>query len=138
MCLFLVFLFSPMTSKDIINLIPDDLFDFLAAETQVDYKVSKLKGKIMFQLILYTLLCTKKSSLRVMESIFCSYKFKSFYKIGQEKKTKYNSIRDRIDSVKVEYFERLFEKSYDLFNKQLAGKKNGEPKIIRFDSTMVA
>ena len=54
---------------DIINLIPEDLFEFLATETNVYYKVPKLKGKIMFQLILYTLLCTKKGSLRIMEPV---------------------------------------------------------------------
>jgi IS4 transposase len=125
-----------MGPMDIITLIPEDLFDFLAAETKVDHKVSKLKGKVMFQLILYTLLSTKKGSLRVMETVFSSYKFKSLYKIPQEKQTKYNSIRDRIDTIKVEYFEKLFERCYDLFSKQL----NAEPKsnIIRFDSTMVA
>jgi IS4 transposase len=125
-----------MGPMDIIKLIPEDLFDFLAAETDVDYKVPKLKGKVMFQLILYTLLSTKKGSLRVMESIFSSYKFKSFYKIPQEKQTKYNSIRDRIDTIKVEYFERLFESCYDLFSKQLSTGQ--ESKIMRFDSTMVA
>jgi len=125
-----------MGPMDIIALIPEDLFDFLGAETKVDHKVPKLKGKVMFQLILYTLLSAKKGSLRVMESIFSSYKFKSFYKIPQEKQTKYNSIRDRIDTIKVEYFERLFECCYDLFSKQLNTEQ--EPKIMRFDSTMVA
>lgn len=125
-----------MGPMEIINLIPEDLFDFLAAETNVDYKVPKLKGKIMFQLILYTLLCTKKGSLRVMESVFGSYRFKSLHNIPQDKQTKYNSIRDRIDSIKIEYFERLFESCYDLFTKQLNAA--GEPKIMRVDSTMVA
>lgn len=126
-----------MGPMDIVKLIPEDLFDFLAVETKVDHKVPKLKGKVMFQLLLYTLLSTKKGSLRVMESVFSSYKFKSFYKIPQEKQTKYNSIRDRIDTIKVEYFERLFENCYDLFSKQL-NKDAHESKIMRFDSTMVA
>jgi IS4 transposase len=126
-----------MGPMDIIKLIPEDLFDFLSAETKVDHKVPKLKGKVMFQLLLYTLLSTKKGSLRVMESVFSSYKFKSFYKIAQEKQTKYNSIRDRIDTIKVEYFERLFESCYDIFSKQLNAEKQ-ESKIMRFDSTMVA
>ena len=130
-------MFSLMGPMEIISLIPEDLFDFLAAETKVDHKVPKLKGKVMFQLILYTLLSTKKGSLRVMESVFSSYKFKSFYKIPQEKQTKYNSIRDRIDTIKVEYFERLFESCYDIFSKQLNAEKQ-ESKIMRFDSTMVA
>ena len=126
-----------MGPMDIIKLIPEDLFDFLAAETKVDHKVPKLKGKVMFQLFLYTLRSTKKGSLRVMESVFSSYKFKSFYKIDQEKQTKYNSIRDRIDTIKIEYFERLFESCYDVFSKQLNAEKQ-QSKIMRFDSTMVA
>jgi hypothetical protein len=93
-----------MRAVDIITLIPENLFDFLAVETKVDHKVPKLKGKIMFQLILYTLLSTKKGSLRVMEAVFSSYKFKSLYKIGGEKQTRHNSIRDRIDTIKIEYF----------------------------------
>lgn len=127
-----------MTPIDIINLIPGHLYDFLAADTDVDYKVPKLKGKSIFQLILYSLICTKKGSLRVMETIFNSYKFKSLYKIDQEEHTKFNSIRDRIATIKIEYFERLFESCYDLFNKQLEKSGNPKQKIIRFDSTMVA
>jgi len=124
-----------MRAIDIINLIPEDLFDFLAVETKVDHKVSKLKGKVMFQLILYTLLSTKKGSLRVMEAVFSSYKFKSLYKIAEEKQTRHNSIRDRIDTIKIEYFERLFESCYDIFSKQLVEQPS---RIMRFDSTMVA
>jgi IS4 transposase len=127
-----------MTPNDIINLIPDSLFEFLASETQVDRKVHKLKGKMMFQLLMYTLITTKKGSLRVMEQVFKSYAFKSCFSIGFDKNTKFNSIRDRIDTIKVVYFEQLFESCYDLYGKQLGEVEKPGLKTIRFDSTMVA
>lgn len=126
-----------MKAKALIELIPDHLFEFLATETQVDYKVHKLTGRTMFQLILYTLLTTKKGSLRVMETVFQSYAFKIFSKTEHAEQTKYNSIRDRINTINALYFEQLFDEYYNLFSNYLSSGKT-QPKIIRYDSTMVA
>ena len=123
-----------MKAIDLINLIPEDRLNFLAAETKVDYKVQKLHGKTMFQLILYSLITTKKASLRVMESVFHSYRFRHFSKVGQQH-TRFTSIRDRLNTIKADYFEQLFCCCYDLFSSHV---ENKDKHIIRYDSTMVA
>jgi len=57
-----------MTAKEVIDLIPQKLFEFLSVETQVDYQVKKLTGETIFKLILFSMLENDKLSLRVMES----------------------------------------------------------------------
>ena len=123
-----------MKAIDLLNLISEDKFDFLAAESKVDYKVHKLHGKTMFKLILYSLLTTKKASLRVMESVFHSYGFKQFSAVGQEQ-TRFTSIRDRLNTINADYFEQLFSSCYDLFSSHV---ENKDKHILRYDSTMVA
>ena len=123
-----------MKAIDLINLIPEERFSFLAAETKVDYKVQKLHGKTMFKLILYSLVTTKKASLRVMESVFHSYGFQQLSAIGHEQ-TRFTSIRDRLNTIKAEYFEQLFSSCYSLFSSHVDNK---DKHILRYDSTMVA
>lgn len=123
-----------MKAIDLINLIPEERFSFLAAGTKVDYKVQKLHGKTMFQLILYSLLTTRKASLRVMESVFHSYGFRQFSKVRKEH-TRFTSIRDRLNTIKADYFEQLFSSCYELFSSHV---ENSDKHILRYDSTMVA
>lgn len=123
-----------MRASELINLLPVHQLDFLAAETQVDYKVQKLHGKTMFKLLLYSLLTTRKASLRVLESVFNSYGFSQFSGIGQEQ-TRFTSIRDRLHTIKAEYFERLFHCCYALFSPYV---ENKDRNILRYDTTMVA
>lgn len=123
-----------MKAIDLINLIPEQRFEFLAAQTNVDYKVHKLEGKIIFQLVLYSLLTTKKASLRVMESVFNSFVFKKFSGIG-EQRTRFTSIRDRLNTIKADYFEQLFLSCYALCSSHITNK---DKNILRYDSTMVA
>ena len=84
-----------MNAKDIIGLIPDELFDFLSLETKVDYQVKKLTGESVFKLILFSMLDSNKLNLRVMERFLESSKFKCFVD-NDDLSVKYNSIRDRI------------------------------------------
>lgn len=124
-----------MKAQEILKLIPEEYFEFLAAETKVDYKVKKLHGSTVFKLILYSLLTTKKGSLRVMESIFSSYSFKQFSSLDKQDKTRFTSIRDRLNTINVEYFHRLFSECYQLFSCCL---ENEHKHILRYDSTVVA
>jgi hypothetical protein len=124
-----------MKAQEVINLIPDQYLTFLSAETQVDYKVQKLSGKVMFKLLVYSLLAAQRGSLRTMETIFSSYTFQSFAHIGPGMQTRYNSIRDRINTIQADFFEKLFYTCYDLFACYL---KRKDHLVLRFDSTMVA
>ena len=116
-------------------MIPDEMLDFLSVQTKVDYKVHKLTGAVIFKLLIYSLLTNRQSSLRVLESVFNSYKFKAAVGLNNEDNTRFNSIRDRIATIRSDYFKNLFDFCSERFSKQL---KNANGHILRYDSTMVA
>ena len=70
-----------MKAEEVIGLIPDKVLDNLSLETNADYFVKKLSGKIIFKLFLYGVLNCKVISLRILEAIFNSDKFKSLFQI---------------------------------------------------------
>jgi hypothetical protein len=121
-----------MTAKEILNLIPQELLDFLSVETQVDYQVKKLTGESIFKLILYSMLDSNSLSLRVMESFLESAKFKQFAQTD-DLTSKYNSIRDRICTINSVYFERLQQEIFKIYNKELREEKS----LSKTDSTCV-
>ena len=86
----------------------------------------------MFKLILFSMLGSDKLSLRVMETFLQSAKFKSFSQFDILD-TKYNSIRDRICNISAVYFEKLFEKIFCIYNKELKEEKA----LSKTDSTYV-
>jgi hypothetical protein len=122
-----------MKFKDILGYISDEELDFLSAETGVNHQVKKLNGSIIFKLILYSLLEHGKPSLRVMEQIFHSSSFR-FYTNTDNITTKYNSLSDRLSSIKSDYFQGIFQLLFDKFNIEL-GEQNT---LQKYDSTMIA
>jgi hypothetical protein len=64
-----------MRVDKILALIPDDLLTGLAIETGVDYYAKKLQGRVLFRLLLYSLLTQKDNSLRSIASIYESALF---------------------------------------------------------------
>ncbi|AKD03764.1 hypothetical protein POKO110462_01845 [Pontibacter korlensis] len=52
-----------MKAKDLLAFIPEGDLAFLAAQTQVDHQVKKLSGRVMFQLLLLSLLDGGRASL---------------------------------------------------------------------------
>jgi hypothetical protein len=122
-----------MNVEQLLQLIPEDHLDFLAAETKVDYQVKKLSGSVVFKLILFSMLDSQKVTLRLMETILQSATFKQFVQ-QEDMNAKYNSIRDRICNVNVEFFKRLFEDVFELYNKEL----KEERALVKADSTYVS
>jgi Transposase DDE domain len=122
-----------MTVNELLKLIPQETFRQLAAETKVDEQVKKLSGELMFTLILFSMINCQKVSLRVMETFLQSTHFKSFtgFDILDGK---YNSIRDRICTMDVGYFEQLFATIFTIYNKVLQEEKA----LSRVDSTMIS
>ena len=122
-----------MRVEQLLQLIPDEFLDFLALETKVDHQVKKLSGRVIFKLILFSLVDSQKVTLRIMESILQSARFKQFVQ-EEEIDAKYNSIRDRICNVNVEFFKCLFEEIFELYNKELKEEKA----LVKADSTYVS
>ncbi|MFP5043120.1 IS4 family transposase, partial [Parasediminibacterium sp. JCM 36343] len=133
-----------MTATEILKLIPEKTFDILTAETKVDHQVKKLTGETIFKLVLYSMLSSNKPSLRIMEKFISSATFKCFNRrtvtAKKGRKTlsphdcKYNSIRDRICTMEVSYFEKLFEQVFIIYNKEL----KEETALSKTDSTFIS
>lgn len=126
-----------MRAAEIVGMVPDDVLGFLSTETKAGYKVHKLKGGLLFKLLLYSLVAHNTASLRVLEPVFHSYSFKVSVGIGNGASTRFSSIRDRIATIKPLYFEKLFHYCIETFSRQLKTGK-AHQNILRFGSTMIA
>ena len=124
-----------MRAEAVMNMISEEALSFLCAETKADYKVHKLKGSVLFKLLVYSLLTNRQVSLRVLETVFNSYHFKAACHLDAGEHTRFNSIRDRIATIPPIYFKKLFEYAVATYSRLL---KEDEQRLIRYDSTMVA
>lgn len=123
--------------KSILGLIDDNLLDSLAEQTDVDFNVKKLSGKVIFNLLLMTILDDSKASLRIMEKIYLSNKFKQYSGLGKEDSIKFNSLSERLSLIKVSYFEKIF--THLIHNYKSGISKDLDKQFIRqFDSTSIS
>ena len=104
----------------------------------MDYQVKKLYGKNLFYLLLYGYLESTRISLRSLEDIYHTQKFKFLFNIDQQSTIKYNSLSDRLANMDPDYFKMIYEYVYDLFSSRYNDNDAGSYSIVRVDSTMVA
>jgi hypothetical protein len=124
--------------KELMQLIPDEALSSLAKSTKVDHYTKVLYGRSVFYMILYSLLESERTSLRSMEDIFNSRKFKFLFNLDNDVTVKYNSISDRLAVMNVEFFEKLFQTFYEQLSGIYSKEEILKNKIVRVDSTMVA
>lgn len=125
-----------ISAEQIIGLVPDSLLDDLSSEVGVDYSVKKLKGKIIFKLFLYSILNCKSISLRILEAIYNSDKFKNLFQLGKIK-IKHSGIANRLTNINYQYFEKIF---HYLINSDQVDEiifANKKINIRKIDSTIV-
>lgn len=127
-----------ITVKELLNVIPDDKICSLAANTQVDYCTKILYGRSVFYMILYSLLESDRTSLRTMEDIFNSTKFKFLFNLDQTTTVRYNSISERLSVIDVSFFEQLFDHFYNQVSQLYSQKELDKYHLVRVDSTMVS
>lgn len=125
-------------ANELLQFIPEDRFAGIIKDTNIDYQVKKLYGRNMFYLLLYGLLESTKTSLRSLEDVFNSTKFKVIFNLDKNLNTKYNSISDRLSTMNVDFFKEVFELLYNKFSKCYNEKESLSYNITRVDSTMVA
>lgn len=102
-----------MKAEEIIGLIPDSVLDSLSLKTGADCFVKKLSGKIIFKLFLYGVLNCKNISLRILEAIFNSEKFKKLFQINT-KTIKHSGLGMRLANINYRYFEKIFQYLLDV------------------------
>jgi len=127
-----------ITVKELLSVIPDDSLLALAKDTNVDYCSKVLFGRSVFYMLLMGLLESSRPSLRSMQDIFNSRRYKFLFNINKDVSVKYNSISDRLAVMDVDFFEKLFEMFYSKLSSLYSSVEILQNKIIRVDSTMVA
>ena len=124
--------------QKVLRLIPDDLLTKLAKDTKVDYCAKVLYGQRIFNLLLYGLLTTDRTSQRTLEDIFGSQMFKSLFGYDAEMKVSRSSISTRLSTIDTEFFRLAYESIYNEFSRLVSSKEQLKHKIIRVDSSMIA
>jgi len=127
---------SVWNAPAIIGLVPDELLDSLADETGVDYSVKKLNGKHIFKLFLFAFLNGKAISLRILEVVSKSERFKNLFNV-EAKSVRHSAIGMRLHKISFRYFEKIFE--HLIASPKLESVIFGKKKITasKIDSTIV-
>lgn len=126
-----------MSVSKLINMIPPELLENLAKDSNIDYQVKHLHGALMFKLFLFSILKSERLSTRLMEIFYNSSEFSIFSGKGGHV-TRHSSIADRISTIDSMYFEKIFEFIGNTLNKQSPEKSKKSIEILRFDSTLVS
>lgn len=100
---------TKISITNLLAIIPDQELNRIARKTNVNKYVKVLDGKSVFYLILYSLVESRRNSLRTMEDIFNSSAFKFLFNLQRDKTVRYNSISERLSRINIE----LFKQSYD-------------------------
>ena len=122
-----------MDVSSLLALLPEEVLDDLAAETRADHQVKKLKGALVFKLILFSMLNSQKLSLRIMEDFLLSATFRKFTHLNNFT-TRHSTIRDRISAIEPSYFQKLFDHVFEKYN----GILDEKDAVAKVDSTYVS
>lgn len=129
---------SKISIIQLLSLIPNDDIRRIARRTNVDYYTKILDGKSLLYLILYSIIESRRNSLRTMEDIFNSSSFKFLFNLDPKKTVKYNSISERLSVINIEFFRNTYDLIYSQFSQYYADKEIEDLQLIRVDSTLVA
>ena len=124
--------------QKILGLVPDDLLATLSKDTKVDYCAKVLYGQRIFNLLLYGLLTTERTSQRSLEDLFKSNLFKTMFSYDAGMKISHSSISARLATIEPEFFRLAYEAIYKEFSKFHTPAEQLKHRIIRVDSSMVA
>jgi len=124
--------------QKILSLIPDGLLVRLSEETNVDYCSKVLYGQRVFNLLLYGILTTDRTSQRTLEDLFSSNLFKALFSYDSQMKVSRSSISARLSKIDTDFFRLAYEGVYKEFTKLFTPAEQLKQKIIRVDSSMIA
>ena len=125
-----------MHVSQILELLPDSILQELALETKVNKYSKKLQGQVLFKLLIHCIISFKDNSLRTMESAYESIAFKLLNDDAGDDKNqiRYSSISERLSTIKVDYFEKLYTTCVKIYGKRIG---NHNAAVASFDSTIV-
>jgi hypothetical protein len=123
--------------KDLFDLFPDELLEHIADQTRVDFGVSKLTGKLIFKILLYSIITEPQLSTRALAANFNGSTFQVLAGI-EATTTKHNSISHRLQNMDLTFMEKIYQYAYSQFEAYYADKPPKEFVLKRYDSTMIA
>ena len=85
--------------QKILGLVPEDLLSTLSKDTKIDYCAKVLYGKRIFNLLLYGILTTDRTSQRTLEDLFKSNLFKTMFSYDAGMKISHSSISTRLSII---------------------------------------
>ena len=126
-----------ITAKQLLDLIPDEELTSIIKDCDVDYQVKKLFSRNLFYLLLYGLMESNRVSLRSLEEVYKSKKFKFLFNLNKKQDVKFNTISTRLSHINIEFFEKLYQTVYSTFSELIPNEHALRYKVTRVDSTMV-
>lgn len=127
-----------ITVAELLNQVPQSVFDELGTKSQVDHFAKKLTGQRVFQLLLHGLLSGKELSFRILETQFESPLFQSLLTAPEPKGIDHSSLAGRLATIKSGFFKSLFEHVSAVFTEKFSSTELKKYQIVRFDSTMIS
>lgn len=124
--------------QKVLSLVPEDLLASLSKETNVDYCAKVLFGQRIFNLLLYGLLTTDRTSQRSLEDLFKSNLFKTMFQYNAGMSISRSSISTRLSVIEIDFFRLAYEQIYREFSRLFTPEEQVKHRIIRVDSSMVA
>ncbi|MDP4270320.1 MAG: IS4 family transposase [Bacteroidota bacterium] len=124
--------------QKVLSLIPDDLLSRLSHDTKVDYCAKVLYGSRIFNLLLYGILTTDRTSQRTLEDLFKSDLFKNMFCYEPGMKVSRSSISTRLSNINCDFFRLAYEHIYAEFSRCFSKEEQLKYKVVRVDSSMVA
>jgi len=127
-----------LSVKALLELIPEELINDLAAQFMADKWVRKLKAGYFFKLILFSILNSERLSLRIMEDNFEDPLFRALAPAVSADEVTWTGIRERLINVKSVFFQKLYEAVYERAHALYGGERLSTYHIRKYDSTMIA
>ena len=123
--------------SELISLIPNHLYVFLADVYQSNKWVKKLRSEVLFKLIIYTLLSTERLSLRVLQAQASSSMFAVLARLSIDELA-HTTIRARLLEIDSGYFRDLHAHVYEQLSTHYSQRQLAKYHLKRYDSTLVA
>ncbi len=127
-----------MNVKQILKILPSELFSVLSQKYNIDYKAKKLKGETIFKVLLYSMFSEKNYSLYKLKETFDNTTFQKKY-LNNEEITSIDktSFHYRLNNIDSKFFEDIFKKTLEKAKNLSAIKKDRSYNLLIFDSTLV-
>jgi hypothetical protein len=127
-----------VTLGELLKFIPEEEFCRIAQSTGVDYYSKVLSGKVLFYLLLYSLLMDDNLGQRGIADLYASSAFKNLFNLHLTKsKIAHSSLSERLSKVDVDFFKQLYGCIYQRYSALYpAGKESGF-RLQRVDSSLV-